>query len=131
LKEKISILLLVLTATSPLLAVSPCQVDCLLTNAVPAAAAVHGGQHSGMHAHANHAQPLRGAKVSTSSCGSHAVVAVQAQAYLLAGPEKSGQAMQVAPEPAGASLASTPCTDALPIVESSSAFPSGAISLRI
>jgi hypothetical protein len=131
LKEKISILLLLLTATSPLPAVSPCQVDCLLTNAVPAAVAMHAGQHFGMHAHANHAQPLLGAKVSTSSCGLHAVMAVQAQAYLLAGPEKAGQAMQVAPEPAGASLTSTPCADALPMVESSSAFLSGAIPLRI
>src|SRR5262249_4715658 len=128
LRDKISILLLLLAATSPLLAMNPCQLECLAFNP-PMADGLHGGQHSGMHAHARHAPPA-GARLSTPNCGSHVAVAQLAQAYVLAGPERSRpSATQVAAlEPADAAPARSCCSESLPVFEPSPVVPAVALS---
>jgi len=132
LKKRISILLLLLAAIPPLLAADPCQVECSVPIAGPNTTALHGGQHAGLHSHANHARQAAGASASTSNCSSHVAAAIASQAYLHFGPEKSRQAVEVVVREApDVSSVNAFRGETLCIPRDTLAFPAGATSLRI
>ena len=135
LKPRLYIALLVLALTAnPLLAVNPCQVDCLVSSAQQAGNSMQIAAHHGGHAaHPNQSQEEGKLQILSLTCGSHPAVALQVAAYVAPQPEKVGQVAA----PAAVEERSVTTFTPLPFTQSSSnsqlhtGFSSKAVPLRI